>query len=100
MKRLIIFLVICLLLTGTVFAYRMAKPVKVTKFDAMGLIALNRVLENLWFLTNGKYQLDIVTSVPAWTPQSEGEAVLYHSGANRRIYFYFDGAWRYINMDG
>jgi hypothetical protein len=42
----------------SVNAYRFEKPQRITAFDENNLVILNRVLEQLWDLTNGRYSPD------------------------------------------
>ena len=45
-------------------------------------------------LNNGRYQYRVLSTIPDWTA-NEGEAVLYHSGSDRRLYIYMGGQWCY-----
>lgn len=55
MKKIIIGLIIGLTISGIAFAYRFEKPQRVTAFDDNNLVVLNRTLEQLWDLTNGRF---------------------------------------------
>lgn len=51
-------------------------------------------------LNQGLYQMRMINSVPGWVA-NEGEGLLYSDGAGtRRLYFYIDTAWRYIEWTG
>lgn len=43
-------------------------------------------------LNQGRYQLRVVSGVPAWTGE-DGDMVMYASGTSRGIYFYINGQW-------
>jgi len=51
-------------------------------------------------MNQGKYSLNIESSVPISTG-NDGDHLIYTDGAaTRRLYTYFDSAWRYISFDG
>jgi len=51
-------------------------------------------------LNQGKYNVRIVTTIPTGSAE-DGELLLYtDSVSTRRLYAYFNDAWRYINFDG
>jgi len=100
MRKLITGVVIGFLLSaGAAYGFRMAKPVPIQKLDDASLTQLNQILEDLWTITDGRYSLNVVTSIPT-TSASTGEIRVYYSGSTYRLYVYFDGAWRYITFDG
>lgn len=51
-------------------------------------------------LNQGKYSLYISSSIPTNTGNN-GDTIIYTDGATvRRLYSFYDSAWRYINFDG
>lgn len=57
MKKFIIGLVIGLIFTASVgYCYRMAKPRRITDFNDNNLVVLNDTLEELWNITNSRYE--------------------------------------------
>ncbi len=84
---------------GIAYGLRISKPTQFTlPWDDNKITELNNVLDNLWTLTNGKYNFDVKTSVPTWTGK-EGDAVVYSSGGTYRIYIYLADAWRVWTSD-
>jgi len=82
-KSILILVLIFLAITGISNAYRTPKPQRITDFDQRGLVALNESLEQIWDLTNGRYNLTLVTVNPAATVSGNaGDMVLLKSGVN------------------
>ena len=50
-------------------------------------------------LNQGLYQMRTITTAPNWVA-NEGESLLYSSGGIRRVYYYIDGSWKYIQWAG
>ena len=50
-------------------------------------------------LNAGRYELRVVNQIPTWAA-SEGEAVLYSSGADKRVYYYVGGTWQFAAFIG
>jgi hypothetical protein len=50
-------------------------------------------------LNQGLYQMRTIATVPAWIA-NEGESLLYSSGGVRRVYYYIDGSWKYLQWGG
>lgn len=99
MRNLITGIVIGLMFsTGVAYGYRIAKPVPIREINESTLVELNRGLNGLWDITNGRYNVDVVTTAP--TVGSEGDIKGYYSGSTYRLYVYLNGAWRYFNSDG
>ena len=46
-------------------------------------------------LNQGLYQMRTINTVPGWIA-NEGESLLYSSGGTRRVYYFIDGSWKYI----
>jgi hypothetical protein len=99
MKKLILGIILgSLLTTGISYAYRIPKPQRITDFNHNGLVILNQNLEDLWDLTNGRYNLDVKSSTPTSIP-TEGTMIAYSSGGVYRIYIYLNGGWRVWTSD-
>jgi hypothetical protein len=64
MRFILGFILGSILISGISYGYRIPKPLRITDFDQKGLVTLNDNLEKLWDLTNGRFNLDIVTSNP------------------------------------
>jgi hypothetical protein len=80
MRKYILFVLFLLLAIGTSQAYRISKPQRITAFDHNGLVILNETLEQLWDVTNGRYNLTIVTTNPDGTVSGKGgDMVLYNA---------------------
>lgn len=63
MKRFICGLIIGVMLSSSVYAFRIGKPPRFTKLDdPVQLTQLNNVLEDLWLITNGRISLDTRTT--------------------------------------
>jgi len=82
MRKIIIgFILGSILIGGVSYAYRAPKPQRITGFDQNGLVILNETLEQLWDVTNGRYNLTLVTSNPDGTTKGNaGDMVLLLSG--------------------
>ena len=82
MKKFILGIIIgSFLVTSVSYAYRIPKPQRITEFNHNGLVILNESLEQLWDLTNGRYNLTLVTSNPdGVTKGNAGDMVLLLSG--------------------
>jgi hypothetical protein len=75
-----------LLVTGITYAYRIPKPQRITAFDHNGLVVINEALEQLWDLTNGRYNLNVVTTNPEGVVSGEaGDMVLYSAAGGLYI---------------
>jgi hypothetical protein len=46
-------------------------------------------------LNQGLYQMRTINTIPDWIA-NEGESLLYSSGGTRRVYYYIDGSWKFI----
>jgi hypothetical protein len=98
MKKIIIFTIL-LMFIGSIYAYRTSNPPVISKMDSSSINQLNNFLQEIYTITNGRYNFDITSSVPT-VSATEGEARVYVSGTTRRFYIYVDSSWRYINFDG
>ena len=86
-----------LLAGGIANAYRFEKPQKITRFDEGSMAAINKTFEQMWDFANGRFTIDVVTSVPT-AAAHEGDIKVYYSGSTYRIYIYIDGVWRYAAL--
>lgn len=81
MRKIIFTIVLVGFLAGVSYAYRISKPQRITAFDHNGLITLNETLEQLWNITNGRYNLSITTVNPDGAVSGNaGDMVLLLSG--------------------
>ena len=97
MKLIIGILIGFLLATSLSYALRLETPVKFTNFsDKNELANLNFVFEKVQEILNGKYTLDVETSVP--TVGDEGDMKAFSSGGTYRLYLYLNGGWRSVNL--
>ena len=63
-KFIIGFLIGSLIFGGFAYALRTPRPTQLTiPFDDNKITELNNILENLWNITNGKYNFDVKDSV-------------------------------------
>ena len=98
-KRILVLLLIVLsFFVGNIYALRVAQPTKITAFDNNAIIVLNNALEQIWNLSNGRFNLDVKTSVPTWTGK-EGDIVAYYSGTTYKLYIYLNSGWRSWTSD-
>ena len=91
-------IILCSVVTRDTQAYRTVKPQRITKTDAADLTALNDAIEQLWFITNGRYNFDVVTAEPSVTA-SEGLAKVSNVGGVYKLHIYINGAWRSWTSD-
>jgi hypothetical protein len=84
MRRFILgFILGTLLICGVSYAYRIAKPIPIQEVNLTTLVELNRVLEELWDLTNGRmdevFKLNIgdVNDGNYMEIQNDGDVVFY-----------------------
>ena len=85
-------LILFLLLSSNCYAYRIPKPVPFNEVDKNSIVELNNVLEKLWDITNGRYNLNIVTTNPDGATSGDvGDMILLNDDGT----FYFE-----INVDG
>lgn len=82
MKKLIIGIIIGFLVGGSsAYALRIQKPPVITEFNKNSIAQLNDTLAKLWNVTNGRYQLDIVTTNPDGATKGDiGDMLLLNSG--------------------
>jgi len=94
------FLIICIVIfyAGNLYALRLEKPQRITAFDNSAIREINNALEQIWSLSNGRFNLNVVTGIPTWTAK-EGDIVAYSSGGVYRIYIYLNSGWRVWTSD-
>lgn len=99
MRRWIfISIILVLLLTTICYAYRIPKPTRIDKFDDAALIVINDALNKLWDLSNGRFNLNVLTSAPSRATK-EGDIVVTNIGSVYKINIYVNGAWRSWTSD-
>jgi len=99
MRRFISGLIIGLFISGIAYGYRIAKPQRITDFDQRGLIVANENFERLWQLTNGRFNLDIVTVNPDGNTKGDvGDMLLFNNSGTYYLAINTTGAkvWRSI----
>lgn len=84
MKKIICILIILLFLSITSYGFRIGKPPRFTKLDdPVQITQLNNVLEDLWNITNGRYNINIVTTNPNGSFKGDvGNMLLLSTGGN------------------
>jgi len=83
-----------------VYSFRVYTPPSLTDLsDTNQLANLNNYLEKLYYLVNGKFNLDSTDTIPTWTAEN-GDLLVYKSGVTKRLYIYIGDAWGYIDFDG
>ena len=84
---------------GISYAYRIPKPQRITDFDQNGLVTLNETLEQLWDVTNGRYNLTTVTTNPDGAKSGKGgDMVLFNNSGTYYLAINTTGAkiWRSV----
>ena len=85
MKKLSI-VIILILLCSNVFAWRMGRPITLTyPLDERQVRRLNDILQDLWNASNGRLNLDVVTTTK--TNADNGNVWLMQTGAVVRIQY-------------
>ncbi len=83
MKKLLI-LILMLLMSQSAIAWRMNKPLTLTHpMDERQVRRLNDVLNDLWNITNGRINLNIVTTTP--TTVDNGDIWLFDDSGTMKI---------------
>ncbi len=75
-------------------AFRMTKPPVITEWNTNTMTQLNDTLELLWYITNGRYTPEVVTTDPDGNLKGDkGDFVLYIPAAgNKEACWNVDGA--------
>ncbi len=98
MKNIIFgFILGAILFSGISYAYRIPKPQRITDFDQNGLVALNETLEQLYDVTNGRYNLNTLTTNPDGSLKGNGgDVVLFNNSGTYYLEINTTGAkiWR------
>ena len=100
MKKFVAILILGVLFySGTTYGFRTEKPNRLTEFDQNNLVILNRVLESLWDISNGRFNLDIVTTNPDGNTKGDvGDMLLFNDSGTYYLEINTTGAkvWRGI----
>jgi len=97
MRYFLTFLLI-LFLSGTALAFRIPRPSTFSEpLDRDQINKLNTVLNNLWNLTNGEYNLDIVTT--SKTQADNGDVWIINDGGTFKLEFQAGDSVRSITVD-
>ena len=102
MRRLIFLLGLLafgLVISYNLYAFRMPKPDKITEINEATLTRLNIILEELWDITNGRYNLDIVIINPDGNTKGNiGDMLLFNNSGTYYLAINTTGAkiWRSI----
>ena len=99
MKTLIFTVAIFCIGVGVCSSYRIAKPIPITEITPTTLVELNATLEKLWDITNGRYNLNVSSTIPTATTATEGDVQAYYSGATYQLYVFINGGWRSFSSD-
>lgn len=85
MRKLLLGILLGMALTApSVFAFRMSKPPTFYKWDTNDFSQLNDVLLNLFNITNGRYNMDVVEVDPDGSrPCTVGEQVFFDTGTDQ-----------------
>lgn len=84
------------------YAYRMPKPTKITEINETTLVYLNDVLEQLWNITNGRYNFSTTTTAPNGNLEGKyGDAIIRNNSGTLELWIN-DGTgnnkvWQRIN---
>lgn len=91
MKKFICGLIIGLLLTTNLYAFRASKPPRFTKLDdPVQLTQLNNTLEDLWNITNGRFSFSIRTTDGN---VDNGDVWILESGSTHQLKWRAGAAW-------
>jgi len=100
MKKILLVLTI-MFLTQPCFAYRVSKPLAITDYNARGLVIINENFERIWDVTNGRYNLNIMTTNPDGSVDGDvGDMILLYIGGNYYLEINVDGGtiWRGVQL--
>lgn len=98
-KLIIVIITTILLFTGVSYALRISKPKTITKLDDSAITILNEALEQIWNVTNGRYNLNITTTNPDGNVIGNvGDMILLNSSGTYYLEINTTGAkvWRGI----
>ena len=102
MRKWLTFGVILGLGISTAFGFRTYKPPMLTDLaDPIQIVQLNNSLENLWDITNGRYNINIVTTNPDGNTQGDvGDILLYNNSGTYYLAINTTGAkvWRSVQL--
>src|SRR3990167_3473904 len=94
LNNLLTIFLLCLITTN-VFAYRISKPLSLTyPITEEQISQLNRFLEEIWILANGRFELDVVTTTKS--AAKNGELWIFNDGGTYKLQFKAGDAVRTI----
>jgi len=97
-KRLLIVLFV-LFITATAHAVRIARPIQLTHpLDEKQINEVNNILEDVFNMQQGRYELDIVTTTK--TNAKNGEMYFIQTGNTVRIHFKANNQIFTVSPDG
>ncbi len=92
-------LIIILLLATNAYSLRMGRPFTLKHpIDEEQISQLNKFLEEIWLMQNGRYEMDIVTTTK--TSSNPGEVYIIQTGAISSIQWRANGRTYTIRADG
>jgi len=105
LTRVLISILLCLFIGLATFnnlqAYRISKPDKITEINDESLVRLNTILEDLWDITNSRYQMGYVTTNPDGSRNGDiGDFVLFNNNGTYYLAINVDGltTWRSVQL--
>lgn len=91
-------IILILAIVGNVYAYRTARPIKFTDLTKPDQISqLNDIITELWNISNGRWNMNIVTVNPDGNTKGDvGDMLLYNSSGTYYLEINTTGAkiWR------
>ncbi len=88
-------------ISSNTYAYRSPKPIQIRGTDPPDLVELNTVLEELWNITNGRYNLNVTTTNPDGTEQGDvGDMILFNDSGTYYLEINTTGStiWRGVEL--
>lgn len=80
--------------TVSVSAVRIARPIRLTQpLDESQLSRLNDTLQDIWDITNGRYELNVVTTAPTSTTAKTGEAKVSVVAGVVKLHIFANSVW-------
>ena len=102
MKKIILIILAILLIPVGLYAYRTSRPIKFTDLTKPDQITqLNEIITELWNISNGKWNMNIVTVNPDGTTKGDvGDMLLYNSSGTYYLEINTTGStiWRGVAL--